>query len=327
MKNYRTWISPGDFADLRYKIQEKGFSVVLSLLRLSGRKRTVNKWDQVTPGSDFWIIPSVRKRWNQKCTGDAETEYEDYVYEKYLKDIKDIRMLSVGCGTGARERKFGRYKNFQKIEGIDIAPSKIEEAISTARNDGLENIVYQTGDFRSFIPEPGSYDVILFNSSLHHFSRIESLISNNVVPLLKSNGILVIFEYVGPKRLQWTNEQLDRVNALLNEMPEHFRRMPGGIEIKKRVYRPGLLRMMLVDPSEAAESDQIMPVVHRHFITVEEKKVGWELLQPLLKGISHNFLSDNEETGELISYLFSEEDKYMEETGRSDAVFGIYKVK
>jgi hypothetical protein len=45
----------------------------------------------------------------------------------------------------------------------------------------------------------------------------------------------------------------------------------------------------------------------------------------LLKEISHNFLSEGMLTQALLLKLFSEEDKFIEETGTSDATFGIYQ--
>ncbi len=321
----RTWISVGDFIDLKFKIKHKGLSGLQSILRFSGQKRSISKWDNVTPSSDFWIVPAVRRRWNEKCTGNPDMEYEDYVVEKLFSKAENLRMLSVGCGTGSRERKFAKYENFSLIEGIDLAPSKIEEARKYASESDLKNIRYYSGDFRSFSFDPDSYDLILFNSSLHHFNGIDQLMRSRVLPLLKQEGYLIIFEFVGPNRLQWTIEQLDYANRLLRKIPDKYKTRSNGTTIKERIYRPGLLRMYLVDPSEAVESQQILPVIHRYLKPIEEKKVGWDILHLLLKDISHNFLSDNEETKSLLCSLFEQENNYIAETGRSDCVFGIYQ--
>lgn len=321
----RTWISIGDFIDLKYKIKQKGLSGLQSIFQLSGQKRTLSKWDNVTPSSDFWIIPEVRIRWNEKCTGNPNVEYEDYVMEKLFFKVENLRMLSVGCGTGSRERKFAKYENFSLIEGIDLAPSKIEEAQRVALQSDLNNVRYYPGDFRSFSFEPNSYDLILFNSSLHHFAGIEQLMRSRVLPLLKKEGYLIIFEYVGPNRLQWTKEQLDYANKLFREIPNKYRARLSSTTIKTKIYRPGLLRMYLIDPSEAVASEQILPAIHKYFKPIEERKVGWDILHLLLKDISHHFLSDNSETKSLLSYLFEQEDRYMSKTGRSDCVFGIYQ--
>ncbi|MEI6749478.1 MAG: class I SAM-dependent methyltransferase [Bacteroidales bacterium] len=321
----KTYLSTGDFIDLYYKVKLKGYHALLSKLHLTNLARTVSKWNHISPDSDFWIIPAVRNRWNEKCTGDPNMEYEDYVVSKYFGNAHDLRILSVGCGTGSRERKFAKYEIFSSIEGIDLAASQVEEARETAASQNLDNIHYFTGDFSSYPFESEAYDLILFNSSLHHFDRINEFLKLKVMPLLKKEGYLIIYEYVGPKRLQWIRPQLNRVNQLLNKIPAKYRTRFNSQAIKHRIYRPGLLRMLMVDPSEAIDSESILPSIHKHFRVIEEKKVGWDILHPLLKDISHNFLGTDKETQTILAELFEQEDNYMAESGRSDAVFGIYQ--
>lgn len=320
-----TLISVGDFIDLFYKLRQKGSSVLLSKLRLSGKERVMAKWNTTKDQSDFWVIPELRARWNEKITGRPDLEYEDYVMEKYFPNAKNLRMLSVGCGTGARERKFGKYPQFTSIEGIDVAAIQIQAAHESARSLGMDHIQYTAGDFYTLPLQEGSYDIILFNSSLHHFDKIDTLLSSRVKPLLKPDGHLIIFEYAGPSRLQWTQEQLSYANKLLKELPSRYKTRFRSHNLKKRIYRPGLLRMRFIDPSEAIDSASIVPALHKHFTILEEKKVGWDILHILLKDIAHNFLQQDAETKELLSYLFECEDEYLRKTGRSDAVFGVYR--
>ena len=59
---------------------------------------------------------------------------------------------------------------------------------------------------------------------------------------------------------------------------------------------------------------------------VEEKKLGWDITQILFKDIAHNFLGDDIRTKELINYIFTKEEEYLNRTGYSDCVFGIYQL-
>ncbi|MFO7791312.1 MAG: class I SAM-dependent methyltransferase [Bacteroidales bacterium] len=321
----KTYISPGDFIDLFYKIRQKGLNVLYSKLHFKHQSRTRSKWNTAESSSDFWIIPRIRERWNEKCTGNPDQSYEDYLVSNYLSDAENLRMLSVGSGTGAKERKFAKHPNFARIDGIDMAEKQIEKARRHASELKMHNIKYITGDFLKHDFPPDTYDLVLFNSSLHHFKDISSLLQNKVKPLLKKDGWLIIFEYVGPNRLQWKREQLELSNKLLKGLPEKYKLRLQSKSVKRHIYRPGMLRMLFVDPSEAVDSEAILPSVHKHFKTVEEKKLGWDITHLLLKDIAHNFLDDDKETRSLLKYIFDEEDKYLSKTGRSDAVFGIYK--
>ena len=297
----------------------------MSKFHLSNKGRTLSKWNTISSSSDFWIIPEIRCRWNEKCTGNPNIEYEDYVVSKYFSKSKGLKMLSVGCGTGARERKFAKYPNFNLIEGVDMSEKQIDEARNHASDLKLNNIKYIVGDFTTHIFEHSTYDVILFNSSLHHFKDIHNILQTKVLPLLKDGGYLLIFEYVGPKRLQWTKQQLEFANKLLTDLPLKYKIRFNSKSIKRRIYRPGLFRMLLVDPSEAIDSDSIIPSIHNHFKIIEERKIGWDISHLLFKDIAHNFLNNDKETQMLLSYLFDKEDEYLSMTGGSDAVFGVYQ--
>jgi SAM-dependent methyltransferase len=187
----------------------------------------------------------------------------------------------------------------------------------------MQNLHYVCDDFVSRDYEKESFDVIHFNSSLHHFENVETLLREKVRPLLKPDGYLVLFEYVGPSRLQWRKEQMKFVNSTLKEIPGQYR-LKSRL-VKKKVYRPGLLRMKMIDPSEAVDSESIIPALHENFKIVEEKQVGWDVTHLLLKDIAQNFLNDDPETKKWIKYIFDKEDEYLNGRKQSDAVFGVYQ--
>src|SRR5437762_4010555 len=88
------------------------------------------------------------------------------------------------------------------------------------------------------------YDVILFNRSLHHFFSAEKILLK-AQSALRRDGFLILAEYVGPNRFQWKENQLTLINDLLKETPLQYRRRQTGNSLKKKVFRPGTLRMYL----------------------------------------------------------------------------------
>jgi ubiquinone/menaquinone biosynthesis C-methylase UbiE len=326
MSNERTYISRGDLIDLYHKLREKGFLQLKEKLSFSGNTRSKSKWNNEISSSHFWDIPAVLKRWNEKISGNPDLDYETYFTEKYLYSKKNLHLLSIGCGNGNRERRFASFPNFDTIEGIDYAAQQIAEAKESALIEKMENLIYHTGDFLDFPLLREQYDVILFNSSLHHFKNIDALMRSRVIPLLKQDGFLVIFEYVGPNRLQWKKEQLKVANDVLKNIPLSYRKRYKSNSIKKKIYRPGLLRMLLNDPSEAPASSTILNTLHNHFKIIEEKKVGWDITHLVFKDIAHHFLDDDPKTKDLLQCIFQKEDEYLQYSGNSDAVFGIYQL-
>src|SRR6478752_1303159 len=68
----------------------------------------------------------------------------------------------------------------------------------------------------------GTFDVVLFNSSLHHFKNIPAILEK-VHANLGNGGLLVLNEYVAPDRFQWTADQLNIINNLLLSIPVNYR--------------------------------------------------------------------------------------------------------
>jgi SAM-dependent methyltransferase len=318
------WITWGDMVDLWHRLRTRGWGYLSRRLRLSAASRVKQSWDsQRTFASSWWHIPAVQKRWNRLATGDPDRSYEDYLYHTYLKDRPDLNILSIGCGNAGHERLLAAYPDVALVHGIDLSPARIAEANALAAEAGLANTRFEAGDvFRMALPQH-AYDVVLFHSSLHHFSRLEEMLGSLVPQWLKPDGLLVLWEFVGPTRFQWTKAQLDATNALLRNMPPHLRTRAGSSSVKQRVYRPGTWRMVLADPSESVRSSELLPLLHRYFEPLEERPLGGNLLHLLFHDIAHHFISPNKEAEEWLAKVFDAENQFLK-VHMSDHIFGIY---
>ncbi|PIV49930.1 MAG: hypothetical protein COS19_06190 [Flavobacteriaceae bacterium CG02_land_8_20_14_3_00_34_13] len=319
-----TLISIGDFVDVYQKLKQKGLAKFLSLFHLQASKRVSGKWDNYQAASDFWIIPELQAYWNQKISGNSAVEYEEYVAKKYLSEPKGLKILSIGCGEGVHERNFAKHLKNSEIIGVDLSEKRIQIATEKAKDEQL-HIRYFAEDFRKLDLLKGSFDVVLFSSSLHHFTFLSRFLKEDIRPLLKNKGYVVVYEYCGPNRLQWKNRQLQQANVLLKQLPKSYKMFLDGSTIKKKVYRPGLLRMLLVDPSEAPDSSNLRNAIHQNFEIVEEKMLGWNILHILLKGIAHNFLDSTNQTKEWLHFLIQREEEFVLKTKETDAIFGVYQ--
>ena len=319
-------ITFGDFIDVYLKVKKKGTAfIVHKLFKLSYKDKVSSKWDDFNAESDFWIIPEVRQHWNKIISGNPVISYEEYVSKTYFSEKSNLNLLSIGCGEGVHERNFYDHLNFNECLGVDISEGSILGAQKLA-DQQKKNITYKTANFSEMDFGAKKYDIILFDSSLHHFKNIQEFLDNKIKPLLSKNGVLVIFEYCGPNRLQWSRKQLNAANAILKQLPEKYKVFNGTDFIKRKVYRPGFLRVYAVDPSEAPDSLNLLEALHTNFDTIEEKKLGWNIIQPLFKGIAHNFLDATPQTKKWIDFILKEEEKFVKQNA-SDAIFGVYKLK
>lgn len=324
----KTIISAGDLIDVYYKLRTSGFSNLLSRIIPASKENKVKKaWDSTFTGSQtsWWLVPLVQQRWNLLITGDSNSDYAEYVVQKYLSGRFNLKLLSPGCGTGNKELKFARFKNFSSVEAFDVSPKRIKVARQTVSESGYKNVNFTISDALKFNYGSGNYDVIVFDSFLHHVQNLDEIL-DKVKYSLKPDGLLLINEYVGPNRFQFPGEQIIAANEIFSKIPADKRKRWKSDKIKSRIYKPGLLRMVLSDPSEAVNSERILVKVRDRFKTLEEKPYGGNILQLVLKDISHNFINESRESTELLQYLFNAEDEYLKTVDKSDFIFGVYSI-
>ena len=69
--------------------------------------------------------------------------------------------------------------------------------------------------------------------------------------------------------------------------------------------------MWVSDPSEAIESSDIVPLMHKHFEVLEQKGYGGAILHLLFSGIAHHFVSPDREAEQLLTFSFAVEDALL----------------
>lgn len=303
-----------------------------------------SKLDCAASDKNFYAFPPIAARSCRLIFDESDLSRKDWceywAAEKYFKGkIPFENALSICCGFGEVERRLARLGIARNITGIDIAPGAIEEAIKRAEAERLTNIQYLVSDInRDNLPE-NKYDLIWANGALHHIKDL-----NRVVPMLyralKSGGCLIANEYVGPNYQQVGKRQQELVNAVKHLFPSLLRdhgaivgkgslkeivkrllrdlwnRSPLPMGIYGRLWRPvPKWYLLLKDPSECINSENIIPVLNRTFEVVEVKQFGGSILFYALEPeFFDNFDHDREDHLKLLDLLFRIED-YLIETG------------
>ncbi|GAA0731973.1 hypothetical protein GCM10009430_44710 [Aquimarina litoralis] len=318
-------ITLDDIIETYTKFRQRGLPFIMSKLNLNAIKRTKSAFNELDISSaNWWIIPKVQKRWNLLITGDPNLEYEDFVMQNYLNERKDLKMLSLGSGICSHELTFAGYDNFKEILCLDINEVLFDQARKIAHDKGLKSINFQIQDLYNYEFPENYFDIVLFHASLHHFKDIENLVGKKIKKTLKSDGKLIINEFVGADRLQFPKHQIIATNIALQSIPKSYRKRFKLNIYKNKFYGSGMIRMILADPSECVDSSQIIPSIHKHYKTIYEASYGGNLLPNVLKDIAHHFVTLNDEKEQILDGLFEYEDTYIK-THSSDFVFGIYQ--
>lgn len=268
--------------------------------------------------------PITQKHIQQHMSGDPAKNWLTFVKEHYCPQPRE-RGLSLGCGDGAAERDSIRMGICRHIDAIDLSPGAIETARQQARIAGVDkSINYEIGDLDQITLPEATYDVVIAGQSVHHITNLENL-AEQLHKSMTPDGILIINEYVGPSRYQWTDKTNTFMNDLLHLLPPEKRVMQNGTT-KDSIIRPTPEQVIAVDPTESVRSAEIMPIFRQHFETDYHADFGGTLLQFLLSDIIANFHEDDPMDRALIDTLvYFEQTLIKEHVIDSDFIFAIMK--
>lgn len=108
----------------------------------------------------------------------------------YGKGTDEMRVLDIGCGTGAYE--VGLAEKVNEIHGIEIVDGMLIHA--RQKTLGLRNVKLYLGDAISLPFDDSQFDAAMFNNSLHHIGNLE--IQQNALHesyrVLRNGGVLII---------------------------------------------------------------------------------------------------------------------------------------
>jgi SAM-dependent methyltransferase len=114
--------------------------------------------------------------------------------ETYLDDLAlppEARVLEVGCGTGAVTRALAAWPGVAEAVGVDPSPVFIERARALA--GGHDRLRFEMADGRWLHFEDGSFDAVVFHTTLCHVPEPEAML-REAVRVLRGAGCLAIFD-------------------------------------------------------------------------------------------------------------------------------------
>ncbi len=239
---------------------------------------------------DWSGLRLMHEHFDYVVTGNGSYPYLKYFWDKYLKGKKPI-IASLGCGNGHLERSLVSMNcHFSKIDGFEINPSLVEFANREAARNNIAEVKYYEANLNA-LKLPEKYDLIIFFHSLHHVENLESCL-DVVFHSLADDGLVLIVDYLGPNRFQWTDVQLAYAQELLDILPERLKvyiSAPSGFVIKKTIDKPTIEEVSGGDPSEAIRSSDIIGALRPNFHIIEYKPLGGTILNLLFQKIAGNF--------------------------------------
>jgi SAM-dependent methyltransferase len=206
------------------------------------------------------------------------------------------RGVALVCGDMAGERRFFEDPRvrFERVDGYDISVA----SLGRYRPAPGMAFVPHVEDVNAVRLEEGSADLVVGWHGLHHVRELDRVFLE-ARRALRPGGLLVMYEWIGPRWLQlpWGNRIA--ATALLYLLFPSARERTTHMGVAKgirglgwgRAARRDRTRPKEMDPSEACNSEDLLPAFLRHFRPVRLHPHA-ALTYPMFEGLAQNLDPD-----------------------------------
>jgi SAM-dependent methyltransferase len=226
-------------------------------------------WDQHPPDpqrSRWWMWPRIIAFQNERICGKPLPTWNAGLISEVRRRFPGRcfrRAISVGCGAGGKELLLLKEGLVQDIDLFEISTTRIEQGQQLYQQHGLSERAHwhRTSGIEALERGP-CYDLVFWDNSLHHMTDTPRAVRASSMAL-EPNGVFVMNDFVGATRFQWSDRQLRYSSQVRKSLSDRLLRDPRNpkVQLPRLLQRPSLDAMISLDPSEAADSERILPAI------------------------------------------------------------------
>ncbi|MBP7972644.1 MAG: methyltransferase domain-containing protein [Candidatus Nanopelagicales bacterium] len=244
----------------------------------------------------WWSSPQVHRHINRLVCGTA-IEGAWAGFNQRLLEVAPAggfrRAISVACGHGGKELDLIELGLVEHFDLYEISEKRVRAGREKASSLGLEDrITYRLADaFAETVPT--NYDLVYWNNAIHHMMDTPAAVKWSR-DRLRMGGVFAMDDFVGAKRFQWPRNQLTMMSRVREQLPERYLVDPREPEkrLPTRVRRPDEAGLIAQDPTEAADSERILPAIRQYFPNANVILTGGVIYHTALNEILANFGED-----------------------------------
>jgi SAM-dependent methyltransferase len=254
-----------------------------------------------------WVVAKVNR-----LAGEIESETWGAgllarLQAKHANELPFRHGIAVACGNGLIELDLVKRGIVERFECFDFAEQRIAVGRKRAEQAGLsDRITYHASDAFAEVTGAGEFDFVHWRNAIHHMLDTREAIAWSA-RCLAPGGVLYLDDYVGPSRFQYPDDEMAVFNEVYAALPRRFlaRSDSRGGFYPRRLERPDEAAVIRVDPSEAADSANIVPALLESFPDADIVRVSGGLFQAGLHDIMGNF--DPERDAAVLNLLWAHE--------------------
>ncbi len=256
----------------------------------------------------WWQHPLIVRHVNESICGvpvDGEAAGDVWLLERRLPGRVFGRGISIGCGSGPKEMALLRAGLVSHFDLYEVSDARIQQGQELTEHYRLHNRIgwhHRVVDFASGALD-GEYDLVYWNNALHHMLDVDQAVQWSK-RALRPGGYLYVNDFVGPNRMQWPDEALALASRAREHLPKRLLKRPTGEGyLPTRVKRVDPDKLAAVDPTECADSEDILPAIRRHFPSAWIKPIGGTIYHSALHNVIVNFTDEDTPLLEMLLLL------------------------
>jgi len=280
----------------------------------SDLQRIQNTWNRLIPEgvpkrTRFWESDFIIRHINRKVCGSPVNGFSNGLAVK-ARQLPGVawplrRGIAIACGSGHKEITLLERGLVERFDVFEIGESCIRTGKELAKKAGVaDRINFVRCDAYSPIRVTEAYDFVHWNNSLHHMVDTDAAVRWSL-GVCRTGGVFFMDDYVGPTRFQWTPVMLAVATRVRRSLPRKYLYNPdnaGRIPLEQALagnnpdaffgtgfVKPSIEMMLRSDPSEAADSANILPSVKKYFPAAQITITGGVVYHLALNDILQNF--------------------------------------
>ena len=248
-------------------------------------------------GAHWWQHPQILRHINGVICG-VEVEGVNGGDVMLLANRRLKVGVSVGCGAASKEMAVLASGAVEHFHLYEIADKRIERGKAAAARRGLTERMTWHRELVDF-DAPLDVELVYWNNALHHMLDSRRAVAWSRASL-RPGGVFLMNDFVGPDRMQWTDEMLRVATVVRSILPDRLIGAAG-----PEVRRPDPHAMARRDPTECADSAAILPAVKRHFPGAQITLTGGVIYHVALQGVLERLTDDDHD---LLDWLLQADD-------------------
>ncbi|NLT68742.1 MAG: class I SAM-dependent methyltransferase [Acidobacteria bacterium] len=263
-----------------------------------------------------WVgSPIVLKYKARMITGSDDGNPSLLLMNHLAPECRNGTLLVLGCGQAYTEHWLVASGVAMSAHAIDVSAGAIDKARAEVKAQGLTGrITHEVMDINQLKLAPDNYDGLIISQAMHHFEELEH-ICNEIAHGLKPHAPIVIDDFVGPTRFQYSDERLKLMNRLLSCLPPHMQKPP--------IERIPLEAFLLHDPSEGVRCGEITGILRTFFPIERELPYGGSVLYQVLQDVVPKIRHDDPCDRAIVDLLVAVEE-YLVTNGIIESDFVLF---